>query len=52
MQILKKRLKVMDSTAVSLCMDNEIPIIVLDLTKNGNIEKALLGKPVGTVVEK
>ncbi len=52
MQILKKRLKVMDSTAVSLCMDNEIPIIVLDLTKKGNIESALQGKPVGTVVVK
>lgn len=52
MQILKKRLKVMDSTAVSLCMDNEIPIIVLDLTKKGNIESALQGKPVGTIVGK
>jgi uridylate kinase len=52
MQILNKRLKVMDSTAVSLCMDNEIPIIVLDLTKKGNIEKAVLGKTVGTIVEK
>ncbi len=52
MQILKKRLKVMDSTAVSLCMDNEIPIIVLDLTKKGNIEAALQGKTVGTVVGK
>ncbi len=52
LQILNKRLKVMDSTAVSLCMDNEIPIIVLDLTKKGNIENALMGKPVGTIVEK
>lgn len=52
MQILKKRLKVMDSTAVSLCMDNEIPIIVLDLTKKGNIESALQGKPVGSIVGK
>ncbi len=52
MQILKKRLKVMDSTAVSLCMDNEIPIIVLDLTKKGNIESALQGKAVGTIVGK
>ncbi len=52
MQILKKRLKVMDSTAVSLCMDNDIPIMVLDVAKSGNIEKAVLGKPVGTIVEK
>ncbi len=50
MQILKKRLKVMDATAVSLCMENKIPIIVLDLTKRGNIEAALLGKSVGTIV--
>ncbi len=52
MEILNKRLKVMDSTAVSLCMDNDIPIIVLDLTKKGNIEKAVTGKTVGTIVEK
>lgn len=52
MQILNKRLKVMDATAVSLCMDNNLPIIVLDLTKSGNIEKAILGKPVGTMVVK
>ncbi len=52
LQVLNKRLKVMDSTAVSLCMDNEIPIIVLDLTKRGNIERALSGKPAGTLVVK
>lgn len=50
LQILNKGLKIMDSTAVSLCMDNKIPIIVLDLTKKGNIEKALSGKTVGTLV--
>lgn len=52
MHILKKRLKVMDATAISLCMDNEIPIIVLDVNKKGNIEKALSGKPVGTIIKK
>lgn len=52
MTILKKRLKVMDATAVSLCMDNNMPIIVLDISKKGNIEKALTGKTVGTIVEK
>ena len=40
----------MDSTAASLCMENKIPIIVLDLTKLGNIKKAVLGKEVGTLV--
>jgi uridylate kinase len=52
MQILSKRLKVMDATAVSLCMDNDLPIIVLDLMKKGNIANAAAGKPVGTIVEK
>lgn len=50
MDILNKKLKVMDATAASLCMDNNIPIIVLDLTKPGNIKKAVLGKEVGTLV--
>ncbi len=51
MEVIQKRLKVMDSTAASLCMENRIPIIVLDLTKPGNIKKAVLGKDVGTLVE-
>ncbi|MFH2033339.1 MAG: UMP kinase [Candidatus Margulisiibacteriota bacterium] len=50
LSILKKRLKVMDSTAASLCMDNGIPIIVLNLMKKDNIENAVLGKKVGTYV--
>jgi len=50
LDILNKKLKVMDSTAVSLCMDNNIPIIVFDLTKHGNITRAVLGKGVGTIV--
>jgi uridylate kinase len=48
--VIKKGLKVMDATAVSLCMDNEIPIIVFNFTKEGNIEKAALGQKIGTVV--
>ena len=52
MEILNKGLKVMDSTAASLCMDNDIPMIVLDLMHKGNIEKAALGKKVGTFVSK
>jgi uridylate kinase len=51
MEILQKRLRVMDSTAASLCMENKIPIIVFDLTKSGNIKRAVQGKEVGTLVE-
>ena len=50
MEILQKRLRVMDSTAASLCMENKIPIIVLDLMKAGNIRDAASGKEVGTLV--
>ena len=52
LDMINKKLKIMDSTAVSLCMDNNIPIIVFNLTKPGNIERVILGKSVGTVVEK
>lgn len=48
--VLNKGLGVMDSTAASLCMDNEIPIIVFDLTQNGNILKAVMGEEIGTYV--
>lgn len=48
--ILKKGLKIMDSTAVSLCMDNNIPIVVFNLNKRGNIKRVLLGEKVGTLV--
>jgi uridylate kinase len=48
---LKGRLKVMDSTAFSLCMDNNIPIVVFDLFKNGNIKRVVLGEKVGTLVD-
>ena len=48
--VLKKGLKVMDATAVSLCMDNSLPIVVFDLTKKGNIKRVVLGEKIGTVV--
>ncbi|MBI4679924.1 MAG: UMP kinase [Nitrospirae bacterium] len=48
--VLKKGLKVMDSTAVSLCMDNNLPIIVFNLTGKGNVKKIIEGKKVGTLV--
>jgi uridylate kinase len=51
MEMLQKRLRVLDSTAASLCMENKIPIIVFDLTKAGNIQKAVQGKDVGTLIE-
>lgn len=48
--VLKKGLKVMDATAVSLCMDNKLPIVVFNLNKPGNIKRVLLGEKIGTVV--
>jgi uridylate kinase len=49
-EALTKRLQVMDSTAFSLCMDNNIPVIVLDMNKAHNIRDAVLGRKVGTLV--
>jgi uridylate kinase len=48
--VLKKNLKVMDSTAISLCMDNDLPIIVFDLGVRGNILRVVRGEEVGTTV--
>jgi uridylate kinase len=50
--VLKKNLKVMDSTAISLCMDNDLPIIVFDLTHRGNIRRVVAGEDIGTTVGK
>ena len=50
LDVLKKGLKVMDATAVSLCMDNNLPIVVFDLTRPGNIKKIILGEDIGTIV--
>ena len=50
LDVLKKQLKVMDATAISLCMDHEIPIIVFNLKKKGNIKRIVLGEKVGTRV--
>ncbi|GAB4241043.1 MAG: UMP kinase [Candidatus Methylacidiphilales bacterium] len=47
---LNKRLKVMDSTALSLCMDNRVPIIVFDVFRKGNLKRVVLGQSVGTLV--
>ena len=50
LEALQKRLKVMDSTAFSLCMDNKMPIIVFDLFKPHNLRRVVLGEKVGTLV--
>ncbi len=48
--VLKKNLKVMDATAISMCMDNSLPIIVFSLLQKGNIKKAIYGEKIGTIV--
>jgi len=50
LDVIKKGLKVMDATAISLCKENELPILVFNLRKRGNIKKAVLGQKVGTKV--
>jgi uridylate kinase len=50
LEVLKKGLQVMDATATSLCMDNNLPIVVFDLTESGNIKKVVLGETIGTTV--
>ena len=49
--VVRKGLKVMDSTAVTLCMENKLPIIIFDMTKEGNIKKVVMGEKIGTVVK-
>jgi uridylate kinase len=49
-EALNRGLQVMDTTAISLCMDNGLPIIVFDLTRSGNIKRIVLGEPVGSIV--
>jgi uridylate kinase len=48
--VLKKNLKVMDATAISMCMENNLPIIVFNLLQKGNIKKAIYGEKIGTLV--
>jgi uridylate kinase len=49
-EVLNRRLQVMDSTAITFCMDNRLPIIVFDVMEPGNINRALVGEPIGTLV--
>ncbi|TNF47990.1 MAG: UMP kinase [Deltaproteobacteria bacterium] len=51
LDVLKQGLEVMDSTATSLCMDNDLPILVFDLTTSGNIQRVVCGEQIGTVVK-
>ena len=48
--VINRGLKVMDSTAITFCMDNQLPIVVFDLLQHGNIRRALEGEPIGTLV--
>jgi uridylate kinase len=50
LQVLEQRLKVMDATAISLCMDNRLPIVVFNLRTPGNIRRAIVGDPIGSLV--
>ena len=50
LQVLERQLKVMDATAISLCMDNKLPIVVFNLRQAGNIRKVVLGEAIGTTV--
>jgi uridylate kinase len=50
MDVLKKGLKVMDSTAISLCKDNNLPILIFNLNQHGNIRKVVLGEKIGSLV--
>jgi uridylate kinase len=51
MDILSKELKVMDATAVSLCMENKIPIIVFNISEQGNLKRLVCGEEIGTLVK-
>jgi len=48
LDVIQKGLKVMDTTAISLCKDNHLPIVVFNIKKQGNLKKAVLGDPIGT----
>jgi uridylate kinase len=50
LEVLNRGIKVMDATAISLCMDNSIPIVVFDLNGPGNIRRVVCGEPIGTHV--
>lgn len=51
LEVLQRGLQVMDATATSLCMDNNLPMIIFDMTKRDNIKKVILGEQIGTIVK-
>jgi uridylate kinase len=52
LEVLQKNLKVMDSTSISLCMDNDLPILVFNLNTPGNFKRVIMGEPIGTIVRR
>ena len=50
LQVLERQLKVMDATAISLCMDNKLPIVVFNLRQPGNVRRVVMGEAIGTTV--
>ena len=51
LEVLNQGLRAMDSTAITLCMDNDLPIVVFDLMARGNVRSILLGEAIGTLVQ-
>ena len=51
LQVLERGLQVMDATAISMCMDNRLPIVVFNLRTSGNLKRAIMGEPIGTTVK-
>jgi uridylate kinase len=51
MEVIKNRLQVMDNTAISLCMENFLPIIVFNFKKKGNIKRIVCGEPIGSYIK-
>ncbi len=51
-EVLAKNLRILDSTATSLCMENNLPVVVFDITKSGNIKDVIAGKKIGTIVRR
>ena len=49
--VIKRKLRVMDTTAISLCMDNELPIVVFNIRERGNIKRVILGEQIGSLVQ-
>ena len=49
--VINQGLKIMDSTAITFCRDNKLPIVIFDVLKPGNIHRVLVGEPIGTVVD-